>query len=67
MPAGPTAVATVVSFVVGYAVIVGFLKLISNHSFKIFVWYRVLFAMVIVFLLLAGLLPPVPGLCAAGA
>ena len=38
---GPTLLATVVSFAVGYAVIVGFLKFVQTKSFAIFVWYRI--------------------------
>ena len=48
---GPTVVATVVSFGVGYAVIVGFLKFIQTKSFAVFVWYRVALGIVILILL----------------
>lgn len=48
---GPTVVATVVSFGVGYAVIVGFLKFIQTKSFAVFVWYRVALGIVIFILL----------------
>lgn len=37
---GPTLLATIVAFVSGYAVIVGFLKLISTRSYMPFVYYR---------------------------
>ncbi|OKL47615.1 undecaprenyl-diphosphatase UppP [Boudabousia liubingyangii] len=53
---GPTLLATVVCFVVGYAVIVWFLKLISTKSFMPFVWYRLGLAAVVSVLLLTGVL-----------
>lgn len=53
---GPTALATLVSFVVGYLVIVGFLKFISTRSFAVFVWYRVIIGLVIYALLGAGVI-----------
>lgn len=56
---GATALATVVAFVVGYVVIIGFLKLVSTRSFMPFVWYRFAFAAVIVVLVLAGALEAV--------
>ncbi|WP_062388865.1 undecaprenyl-diphosphate phosphatase [Demequina iriomotensis] len=49
-----TAIATVVAFGVGYAVIVWFLRLISHHSYTPFVIYRFAFSGVIVGLLAAG-------------
>jgi undecaprenyl-diphosphatase len=54
--AGATLVATIVAFVVGYIVIIGFLKLITTHSFMPFVWYRLGLAAVVVVLLLTGVL-----------
>ncbi len=56
---GATALATVVAFVVGYVVIIGFLKLISEHSYSGFVWYRIGFGVFIVGLLLTGTVPAV--------
>ncbi|PMB99243.1 undecaprenyl-diphosphate phosphatase [Brevibacterium luteolum] len=53
---GPTTLATLVSFVVGYVVIVGFLKFISTRSFAVFVWYRVIIGLVIYALLGAGVI-----------
>lgn len=53
---GPTAVATIVSFGVGYAVIVGFLKFIQTKSFAVFVWYRVALGILIFILLGTGVL-----------
>lgn len=52
----PTIAATVVSFIVGYIVIVWFLKLISTKSYLPFVIYRLLLAAVVVVLLGAGVL-----------
>ncbi|WP_062518151.1 undecaprenyl-diphosphate phosphatase [Demequina gelatinilytica] len=49
-----TAIATVVAFGVGYAVIVWFLRLVSHHSYTPFVLYRFAFSGVIVGLLAAG-------------
>ncbi|MEL7975140.1 undecaprenyl-diphosphate phosphatase [Isoptericola sp. F-RaC21] len=54
--AGATLIATLVAFVVGYVVIIGFLKLITSHSFMPFVWYRLGLAAVVVVLLLTGVL-----------
>jgi len=54
--AGPTVIATVISFVVGYAVIVWFLKLISTRSYMPFVVYRIALAIAVVVLLGAGYL-----------
>ena len=54
---GPTILATFVAFVVGYLVIVWFLKLISNHSFMPFVIYRVGFAALIALCLVFGVVP----------
>jgi len=49
-----TLIATVVAFVVGFGVIVWFLRLISHRSFMPFVIYRIVFAGVIVVLLATG-------------
>lgn len=51
-----TAVATLVAFGVGYAVIIGFLALVSKKSYAPFVWYRIGLAAVIVILLGTGTL-----------
>jgi undecaprenyl-diphosphatase len=56
---GPIAVATVVSFAVGYAVIVGFLKFVQTKSFAVFVWYRVAVGLLIYVLLGTGVLQPI--------
>lgn len=55
-----TAVATLVAFAVGYVVIIGFLKLISQHSFDGFVVYRIVAAAVVIVLLLSHVLHPFP-------
>lgn len=44
---GSTLLATVVAFVVGYLMIGWFLKYISNNSFGLFVWYRILLSILI--------------------
>lgn len=56
----PTLVATLVAFVVGYAVIVWFLKLVSTKSYSIFVWYRLGLAAFIAALLAWGVLEASP-------
>ncbi|MFT3942698.1 MAG: undecaprenyl-diphosphate phosphatase [Ancrocorticia sp.] len=56
VPFAPTAAATITAFVVGYAVIVWFLKLVSTKSYLPFVIYRLLLAAAVVGLLGAGLL-----------
>lgn len=55
---GPTLLATAFAFVVGYAVIAWLLRYISNHSFSLFVWYRLGLAAVVAALLLTGTLRP---------
>ena len=58
---GPIALATVVSFVIGYAVIAWLLRYISTHDFLPFVVYRIVLAAVVAVLLLTGVLEPLPG------
>ena len=53
---GPIAVATLISFVIGYAVIAWLLRYISTHTFKPFVIYRIVLALVIFALLATGVL-----------
>ncbi|WP_430252373.1 undecaprenyl-diphosphate phosphatase [Neorhizobium sp. DAR64860/K0K1] len=48
-----TAVATIAAFVVGYAVIVAFLKIASTRSFSPFVYYRIALGIFIILLLQA--------------
>jgi undecaprenyl-diphosphatase len=50
--------ATVIAFVVGYAVIAWFMKFISHKSFMPFVWYRIALGIVIIALVTAGELSP---------
>jgi undecaprenyl-diphosphatase len=56
-----TLVATLVAFVVGYVVIIGFLKIVSTYSYRPFVYYRLGLAAVVVVLLLTGVLTPEGG------
>ncbi|MDO9380036.1 MAG: undecaprenyl-diphosphate phosphatase [Nocardioidaceae bacterium] len=53
---GPTAVATVVSFVVGYASIAWLLKYVSTHSYTPFVIYRVGLGALVLVLVGAGVI-----------
>jgi undecaprenyl-diphosphatase len=52
----PTVIATVVSFVVGYAAIAWLLKFVSHHTLVPFVVYRVLLGGAVIGLLAAGVL-----------
>ncbi|MFJ2519406.1 undecaprenyl-diphosphate phosphatase [Cellulosimicrobium cellulans] len=56
--AGATLIATLVAFVVGYFVIIAFLKIVSTFSYTPFVVYRLVLAALVVLLLLAGVLEP---------
>jgi len=56
---GPTILATVVSFVVGYAVIAWFLKFISTNRFTPFVVYRVILGLVIIGLVSFDVIPAI--------
>ncbi|WP_371581833.1 undecaprenyl-diphosphate phosphatase [Streptomyces sp. NBC_01314] len=58
---GPTILATVIAFFVGYAVIAWFMKFISTKSFMPFVWYRIALGIVIVVLVSLGVLSPHAG------
>lgn len=51
---GPTLLATLVSFVVGYASIAWLLKFIASHDFGVFIKYRIIVGLIIVALLLSG-------------
>jgi len=55
-----TVIAAVVSFVVGYLVIVWFLRLIQTRSFWPFVFYRLAFAALVAGLLIANVVPAIP-------
>lgn len=59
-PVGPaaTAVATAVSFVVGYGVIVVFLRIVSSRGYWPFVWYRVILGAGVMGLLGLGYIAP---------
>ncbi len=56
--AGQTLLATAIAFVVGYAVIIGFLKLVSTRSYMPFVYYRIVLGVLVFGLLAAGVLSP---------
>ena len=56
---GETALATAISFIVGYGVIVAFLRIISTYSFMPFVWYRVAIGSLLLILLGFGILSPI--------
>ncbi|MGK5530533.1 undecaprenyl-diphosphate phosphatase [Streptomyces sp. URMC 129] len=58
---GPTILATVVAFFVGYAIIAWFMKFISTRSFMPFVWYRIVVGVVLLALVLAGAVEPDAG------
>jgi undecaprenyl-diphosphatase len=60
VPGALIALATLVAFVVGYAVIVWFLAFVSHHSYAPFVMYRLLLAAAVVVLILAGVVDAVP-------
>lgn len=51
---GPTALATLVAFGVGYGVIVWFLRLVSTHGYMPFVCYRIALGAVVLLLLGTG-------------
>lgn len=55
---GPTALATAVAFVVGYGVIVAFLKLVSSKGYMPFVYYRLGLGALVFVLLGMGVLQP---------
>lgn len=58
---GPTVLATVVAFGVGYLVIAWFLRYISHHSFLPFVGYRLAIGGLVIFLVAAGAVDPNAG------
>lgn len=53
-----TIVATVASFVVGYASIAWLLKFVANHTFKAFIVYRIALGILLIGLLAAGTITP---------
>lgn len=58
---GVTLVATLVAFVIGYVVIIAFLKIVSTFSYKPFVVYRLALAALVALLLITGVLEPTAG------
>ncbi|MEU8320576.1 undecaprenyl-diphosphate phosphatase [Nonomuraea sp. NPDC048881] len=54
---GPTILATLISFAVGYAAVAWFLKYISTHRFTAFVIYRIVLGFVVILAVTAGLIP----------
>jgi len=57
---GATLIATAVAFVVGYVVIIAFLKIISTYSYLPFVIYRLVLAGLVLILLATGTLNALP-------
>ncbi len=57
---GATLLATLVAFVVGYLVIIAFLKIVSTFSYRPFVYYRLGLAALVVVLLLTGAVDAMP-------
>ncbi|MPV35727.1 undecaprenyl-diphosphate phosphatase [Georgenia subflava] len=53
-------VATVVAFVVGYAAVAWFLRFVSTNSYAPFVVYRIVLAVAVVAMILAGIIDAVP-------
>ena len=53
---GPTALATLIAFFVGYAVIVFFLRLVSTRDYMPFVYYRIILGGALIVLLAAGVI-----------
>ncbi|MFH9353695.1 undecaprenyl-diphosphate phosphatase [Kitasatospora sp. NPDC017646] len=58
---GPTILATLIAFAVGYAAIAWFLRYVSHNSFLPFVVYRVLLGVLIIGLVASGVLTPDAG------
>ena len=54
---GPTGLATLVSFVVGFASIAWLLRLVAGHPITVFVPYRVILGIALVVLLVTGAIP----------
>lgn len=59
MGPGPTALATLISFFVGYGVIVVFLRIVSTRSYMPFVFYRVAAGVGLLALLWLGIVPAI--------
>ncbi|QSB06716.1 undecaprenyl-diphosphate phosphatase [Natronoglycomyces albus] len=58
VPFASLLVGIVVSAVVAYASVAWLMKFVANHSFMIFVWYRLAFGAIVALLLLLGVLSP---------
>ena len=56
---GPTALACLVSFAVGYGVIMAFLKIVSTRSYMPFVYYRIVLGGILMAALFTGVAPPI--------
>lgn len=54
----PTLVATLIAFVVGYLVIIAFLKIISTYSYLPFVYYRIGLGVLVIILCVTSVLDP---------
>lgn len=63
---GPTAVATLFAFVIGYLVIIAFLKIISNYSYRPFVYYRIVVGLLVMLLCAVGWLNATPPALTSG-
>lgn len=63
---GQIVLATVLAFVIGYAVIAWLLRYVSTHNFLPFVIYRIALAVLVAVLLLTGVLEPLPPSYAQG-
>ena len=57
---GPTILATVIAFVIGYLVIAWLLRYISTNSYMPFVIYRLVLGVLVLILCAAGVLDPTP-------
>ena len=53
---GPIIIATIASFIVGYAAIAFLLKWLARHSLWVFVWYRIALGILVLALASAGLI-----------
>ena len=57
---GPTILATVIAFIVGYLVISWLIRYISTNSYMPFVVYRIALGILVIVLCSAGILDPTP-------
>ncbi|MDO5743614.1 MAG: undecaprenyl-diphosphate phosphatase, partial [Micrococcaceae bacterium] len=51
-----TGVATVIAFIVGFFIVGWFLKYVSTHSYRLFVWYRLALGLALYLLLGFGVI-----------